>query len=203
MSSKASRAGLDYGDRFIWRLNREFSHDETCRQIAADRKLGRECAEMFKSYVDPAVSERLYRERKEWIERYRAKAVVAIDGFQAAADLYRHREPQTAAFCHEKATELMVDLAASGELFDVRRHGRFRDHGILYSIRQALEKKLGPITWETTANLVNAAQRALANQNEETLSAEAADAQEEVTADKLRMDLTRFLERNPHFGTPR
>jgi hypothetical protein len=46
------------------------------------------------------------------------------------------------------------------ELLDTKRHGRFRDHGILDYAKREMEKSLGPVSYESLARLVNAAMAA-------------------------------------------
>jgi hypothetical protein len=192
-----------YTDQFIWKLNREYTHDEVCRRIAADKKLGPGCAQVLRTYVDPGVRRELDADRKARVGVYRARLVEAIGGLEAAAALYRHRDPEKAAFFQVEAAKLQPELQGADELLDVKKHGRFRDHGILYSARQIVEKALGePVSYETLANLVNAADRALLNQDEDAMDEATADTQrKEVTANTLRVEMDNFLKRVPNWDT--
>jgi hypothetical protein len=185
MGSKPVKIGEDQrAERFIRTLNRDYRDDETCMRIAADAKLAGECATIMGSYVSPELTERLYEERKASVGAYRAKLVQAIDGFEAAALLYRHRDSARAAGWLKDAAELQAQVPGTDELLDVKRHGRHRDHGILYSARQTMEKALGPISYETLANLINA-------------SAEAQGIhQEPATGEMVRKNLENYLDRN-------
>jgi len=182
-----------YTERFVHTLNqavdRNGDRDRMCLRIAANAEFARYSAVMLRRYVDPDFTEWLSADRKARMEARRASIVKAADGLEAAANLYRQSEPQTAAFLHGKAAELQAQLPRVDELLDTKRHGRFRDHGILDVARQEMEKFLGPMTWETLANLVNAAHVAHGQE----------DAPIE-TAQSLRQNLEKFGERNPYWN---
>jgi hypothetical protein len=174
-------------ERFVRILSRDFSHDQVCSRIVGDKSLARGIAKIMHRYVAPSFTAMLYEDRKKRIGSLRVELVKAINGLEAAGNLYRHREPETAAFFDQKATELQSQLQAADVLLDVRRHGRFRDHGILDSARSVLERRLGPMTYSTLANLVNAALQA------DGQSVDGPSVDEET----IRKDLRNFLARNP------
>jgi hypothetical protein len=178
----------EYVRRFVWRLNREFADDKTCRRIAADKKFGPGCARLLRTYVDPEFRSKQDAERRTKMEARRAELVKAIDGLEAAANLCRHRDPERAAAYHIDAAAFQAELAGVDELLDLKRHGRFRDHGILYSARQVMERALGPVTYDTLANLITAAQLALGQEDAPP-----------VDAQSLRMALSNFTERNQNW----
>ncbi len=178
-----------YVDKFIWRLNREFADDETCRRIAADKKFGPECAELFRSYVDPDFRKKWDGERSARMKVRRAALVKAIDGLEAAANLCRLQDPERAKTYHIDAANFLAELAGVDELLNFKAHGRFLDHSILLYARQTIEKALGSVTYETLANLETAAQLALGQ-----------DARP-VDAQSIRMNLENFIARNPHWPT--
>jgi hypothetical protein len=193
--SKASKplkpATMDeYVDRFVWRLNREFASDENCRRIAADKNFRAGCAQVLRSCVDPECRKKFDAERVARMKVRRAALVKAIDGLEAAANLCRHQDPEQAKADHVRATNFMSELAGVDELINVRRHGRFADYSILLDARQVIEKALGPVTYETLANLVTATQLALGQ-----------DDAPVATAQSLRMNIENFLKRNPHWPT--
>ena len=180
-------------ERFIHVLNRYHRDDPSCMRITSveNKKLAHYVATMIRRYVDRGFTEALYKDRKTRIGAYQTKILKAIDGLEAAALLFRHREPETAAFFHLKAAALISEKYGADELLDTKRHGRFQDHGILYVAKQELEKHLGPVTYETLANLINAGLRAEGLDDEEKA----------VTAQQVRMNLDNFLARNPNWPT--
>jgi hypothetical protein len=180
-----------WDERFIGVLNRYHGEDPACMQITSDKEFAHYVAVMIRRYVDRRFTEALCNDRTTRVGAFRATAVEAIDGLEAAANLYRHCEPGTAAFFHLKAAELIAKKQGADELLDTKRHGRFRDHGILYVARQELEKKLGPVTYETLANLINAGLRADGHDDED----------KPVNAQQVRMNLDNFLARNPNWPT--
>lgn len=180
-----------WGERFLSVLNRYHREDPACMQITSDKEFARYVAVIIRRYVDRKFTEALYNDRTRRVGAIRTTAARAIDGLEAAASLYRHCEPETAAFFHLKAAELIQKMQGAEELLDTKRHGRFHDHAILYVARQELETKLGPVTYETLANLINAGLRA-DGQN---------DKDKPVTAQQVRMNLDNFLARNPNWPT--
>jgi len=176
-----------FADRFILILNRDFRDDETCRHIGADRETAVSVGKMMWSYVEKEFTRELNEERRARVGTYWASVVTAIAGLEAAAALKKARDPQRAAKWLEDAQEFRSEQQGAEKLLDTKRHGRERDHGILYSIRQTLEAHLGPISNKTLANLVNAGLQA-AGQDE---------ADNPVTEDDVRMTLKNFLDRNP------
>ena len=199
----ATKFKESYEKRFRWRLNRDYSDDETCRQIAANERLWSGCAVMLKSYLEPELTDRLYSERKALASTVQEKAQTAVDGLEMAADLFRFsQEHEKAAQCHLLASDLQAMNSNASELSDTKRHGRDRDIGILDSAIQVLEQHLGhPLSYETLANLLNAAQRELVDLDEEKMDEATGDASKEFTANSLRMLLERFRTRNPHWNT--
>jgi hypothetical protein len=178
-----------YVERFVRVLNQDYRDDEACVRIGANKELGEYCGVMTRRYMDSEFTEWLKADREKTVGSYRAEVERAIEGFEAGAKLYRHREPATAALLDAKAAELRGVLAGAHELLGVNRHGRLRDHGILCVMRQELEKALGaPVTNETLANLISAAQR---------LDDKAA---EPVDAQTVRKNLENFLARNPNWN---
>ena len=93
---------------------------------------------------------------------------------------------QDRAVVQREAGSFAAEAARADELLDVKRHGRIRDHGILYCAKQEIEKGLdGPITYESLANLITAAQLA------------AGMYDEPASAQSVRQNLDGFLTRNP------
>jgi len=180
----------EYVRLFIWRLNREFADDETCRRIAADKQFGPECAQILRAYVDPEFRKRWDEDRKAMMEVRRAALVKAVDGLQAGADLVRQRDPEKAKGYHIDATNFLSELAGVDELLNVKRHGRFLDHSILLYARQMMEPALGKVSYESLANLVTAAQLAMGQ-----------DDAAPVDAQSLRMNIENFVARNPTWPT--
>jgi hypothetical protein len=178
---------VKYVERFVQRLNADYRFDEACVRIAANKEFAEYCATMVRRYNDSAFTDKLYAERKAWLSAYREDLTKAIEGFEAGTRIYREREPATAGFLQAKAAELQGVLPGADDLLDVKQHGRYRDHGILYCMRLEMEKILGPVTNETLANVINAAQE---------LDDHAA---EPVDADTIRKNLANFLERNPNW----
>lgn len=185
MGTKPVKTGEDtYEERFIRKLNSENKHDETCLRIAANRGFAGYCGTMLRRYVDPEFTKALSAERKARVGAYRANLVKAIDGLEAAAALYRHRDAEKAASFESEAAKLRAELPGADELLDTQRHGKVRDHGILDCAKKEIEKTLGPITNRTLANLVNAAIEAHGIY------------QEPVDEDMIRRNLANFRERN-------
>jgi hypothetical protein len=178
-------------ERFIHVLNRYHRDDPACMQITSDKEFAHYVAVMMHRYVDRRFTEALYNDRRTRVGAYRTNVVKAIDGLESAANLYRPREPETAAIFDLKAAELIAVKQGADELLEVKRHGRFQDHGILYVARQELEKTLGPVTYETLANLINAGLRADGQD----------DKDKPVTAQQVRMNLDNFLARNLNWPT--
>ena len=180
-----------YIDRFIFRVNRDYGDDEVCRRITADKEFAKHVAVMLRRYANPDFTKYLAEGRKARLERLRAEHVKAVDGLEAAANLYRRSEPETAALMHERAAQLQARIPQIDELLDVKRHGRFRDHGILDVTRQEIEKAVGPITDRTLANLTNAAFLAHGIY------------QEPVTEEMIRRNLANLRVRNPNWNPSR
>jgi hypothetical protein len=189
--AKQTKTTAQWEERFIHVLNRYHRTDPACMQITADKELAHYVAVMIRRYVDRSFTEALYNDRRTRVGSYRTNVVKAIDGLESAANLYRHREPEMAAIFHSKAAELIAEKQGADELLDTKRHGRFQDHGILHVAQQELKKKLGPITYETLANLINAGLRADGQDDED----------KPVTAQQVRMNLDNFLARNPNWRT--
>jgi hypothetical protein len=180
-----------WDERFLGVLNRYHRKDPACMQITSDKEFAHDVAAMIRRYVDKRFTKALYNDRTARVGAFRRNAVKAIDGLEAAANLYRHCEPGTAAFFHVKAAELIAMKQGADELLDTKRHGRFQDHAILDVVRRELEKKLGPVTYETLAHLINAGLRADGRDDED----------KPVTAQQVRMNLDNFLARNPNWPT--
>jgi hypothetical protein len=175
-------------DRFVAILNREeYRSDEICRRIGADRALATDVGRMLWSYVEKDFTKGLNEERRAKIGPYWQQVVGARDGFEKGMALWRVRYPDRAALLAQWAQELRAEEQGAETLMDTKRHGRERDHGILYSIRQVLEKRVGPVTNVTLANLVNAGLEASGQ----------AEADKPVTEDDIRKNLRNFLDRNP------
>jgi hypothetical protein len=175
-------------DRFVSILNREeYRSDENCRRIGADRETALQVGRMIWSYVEKDFTKGLNEERRTKVGNYWSQVVSAIDGFEKGAAIYRSRHPERAALLAEWAQELRSEEQGAETLLDTKRHGRERDHGILYSIRQTLESRLGAVTNKTLANLVNAGLEASGQ----------AEADDPVTEDEIRKNLRNFLDRNP------
>jgi hypothetical protein len=191
MSAKPKLAKETYEDRFIRTLNQTYSHDPMCMRITSNLEFARYCGTMMRRYVDPDFTEWLASERKTRLEARRAEIVKAVDGLQSAANLYRQQEPETAALMHTKATELQEQLPRVDELLDTKRHGRFQDQGILLEAKAEMEKTLGPVTYETLANTVNAAQIAHGQSDDDG----------RLDAQAVRMRIKNFLDRNPNWNT--
>jgi len=177
-------------ERFLTILNRDYRDDAMCVRIGADRKTGLEVGAMMKSYVDKEFTKELASERKARVGEYRSKLVRAIEGLEAAAALYRHRDPERAALFQSEAEKLQAELPRADELLRAKRHGRERDHGILDSIRQVLGKHMGPVSYKTLANLINTGLEADGQY----------DPDDPVTEDDVRMSLKNFLNRNPNWN---
>jgi hypothetical protein len=193
---KPSKADT-YAERFVRVLNQDYRKDEACVRIGANKDLGEYCATMTRRYVDSEFTEWLQADRKARIGAYRANVVKAIEGFEAGANLYRLREPETAALLDAKVAELRGVLAGADELLNVKAHGRFRDHGILYCMRLELEKALGPVTNATLANLINTAQGL--DDEAQGLGDEAVKL---ADAEEVRKNLDNFLTRNQNWDPP-
>jgi hypothetical protein len=182
-----------WDDRFIRTLNQDYRGDPVCLRITANEGFARVVARMIKRYVDSRFTKTLYADRKKRIWAYRATAKKAIDGLEAAAALYRVREPEAAALFMTKAAELHEQLLRADVLLHVEGHGRLYDYGIRVEARTELEKYLGPVSYVTLANLVNAA-----------CNVEGPNAEGDspiVDADMIRKNLDNFLARNPFWPT--
>jgi len=178
-----------FAERFVSILNRDFRDDEVCRRIGADRDTAISVGEMVWSYIEKEFTKGLNEERRAKVGVRWANIALAINGLEALSALPDICTPQRAPMLEEIRQELRRKEQGAEILLDTKRHGRERDHGILYSIRQTLEAHLGPISNKTLANLVNAGLQA-AGQDE---------ADNPVTEDDVRMTLKNFLDRNPNW----
>lgn len=173
--------------RFLRILKRpEYRRDEKLHRIASNEQFGLDVGRIIRSYLDKSFTDLAYEERKAKYGRAKAETVKAIDGLQIAANLYWQRDPARAAYLQQVAADLVQEAEQADILLDTERHGRERDHGILYSARQVMEKRLGPISNETLANLINAGLEVDGK----------ADADHPVTADDVRRNMANFLKRN-------
>jgi hypothetical protein len=91
-----------YTERFIQAINRDCDcrADKTCMRVTANKAFADLCAKLLRTYVDVDVTQALYKDRTARMELRRAEIVKAVDGLEAAANLYRPHEPDTAAFLH-------------------------------------------------------------------------------------------------------
>jgi hypothetical protein len=178
-------------ERFLAILREHYRHDETCLRIASNDEFGKYCGTMMRRYVSPEFREAMDEDRRKRMERRREELVKAIDGLESAANLYRPHEPETAALFQIKAAELIGQKERVDQLLDTKRHGRFRDEGILDIAKQEMEKHVGPVTYETLANLVNAGFEADGQETDEGAT---------VNAESLRRNLANFRSRNPNWN---
>ncbi|HXA75651.1 MAG TPA: hypothetical protein VNV41_00830 [Candidatus Acidoferrales bacterium] len=144
---------------------------------------------MLFRYINPQFTAALIEERKTKIEAYKGRLVAMANGLQLAADHYRDLDPAKAALFQAEAGKFAAQVPGANELLDTRRHGCFRDHGVLDVAKQEIEKGFGgPITYETLATLVTVAQIA------------AGHDEEPVGSETIRKDLSNFLTRNSNWN---
>jgi hypothetical protein len=110
------------------------------------------------------------------------------EGLKAAIDLCKNRvnqEPLQQLVT--LAADFSQELGRCKEAFATKRHGRDRDHSILYECHSFLESELRQsVTMETLANLVTAGYEADGNLSKKP-----------ITEEQIRKNLAHFKRNNP------
>lgn len=178
-----------WNDQFIGILKRDYvNSDVAISTILRDERLSQLCATKIRSYVDKDVTAWLYEQRKARGAKHKKQLEIAIAGLRTAIDLYQDRGNQEFALPLGKlADEFSQELGRCKQAFATKRHGRDRDHAILYECHSFLQAKLEqPLTYVTLANLVNAGYEADGN-----------PPKEPVDEEQIRKNLANFKRNNP------
>jgi hypothetical protein len=162
--------------------------DAVISAILSNERLSQLCATRIRFYLDKGVTLFLNKQRKVRGVHHKKKLEIAIAGLGAAVDLRTNRGDQ------ESVSQLVTfrdefsrELGLCKEAFATKRHGRDRAHSILFECRSFLESKLGrSVTNATLANLLNAGCEANGNPADET-----------ITEEQVRKNLTQFKRNNP------
>src|SRR6266581_6650002 len=103
MGAGQAKSMESYVEQFTRTLNHDYGDDAACMRITANKEFAEYCAVMLRRYADPDFTSKvLVAERKARMVVRRAAIVKAVDGLEAAANLYTEVEPETAAFLDGK-----------------------------------------------------------------------------------------------------
>jgi hypothetical protein len=178
-----------WNNEFIAILKRDYQgSDATISAILSDELLSQRCATRIRSYVDKGVTLRLNLERKARGAKTTQQLKTAIAGFDAAIDLHANTPRQELVPALRAVREnLSQALGRCKKAFATKRHGRDRDHAILYECYSFLQAELEqPVTYVTLANLVNAG-----------FDAGGSPSTELIDEEKVRKNLANFKRNNP------
>ena len=178
-----------WNDQFIGILKRDYMNsDVAVSTILRNEWLSQLCATKIRSYVDKEVTAWLYEQRKARGAEVKKQLEIAIAGLRAAIGLCMIRGKQEFASPLGKlADEFSEELKRCRQAFATKRHGRDRDHAILYQCESFLQAELKqPLTNVTLANLVNAGYEADGNA-----------LKEPVDEEQIRKNLANFKRNNP------
>jgi|CZKY01.1.fsa_nt_gi hypothetical protein len=145
--------------RFAKKLKEYERLDSTISAILHNEWVLPRCAAKIRAYTDKSVMAYLHQSRKQRGRMMRANLETAIEGINAAIDLYADRGNQDVTmYLGTLAIELSAMLGRCNQAFATKRHGRHYDHSFLLECRKFLEGALQcNITYVTLANLINAA----------------------------------------------
>ena len=177
-----------WNDQFIGILKRDYvNSDVAISAILRDGRLSQLCATKIRSYVDKDVTAWLYEQRKARGAELKKQLEIAIAGLRAAIGLCMNRGKEFALPLGKLADEFSQQLERCKQAFATKRHGRDRDHAILYECESFLQAELKqPLTYVTLANLVNAGYEADGN-----------PPKEPVDEEQIRKNLANFKRNNP------
>lgn len=179
----------EWNERFIGILKRDYeSSDVAISAMLRDERLSKVCATKIRSYVDRDCTIWLYEQRRARGVLHKKQLETAIAGLRAAIDLCVNRGNQERAmYVGVLVDEFSKELERGKQAFATRRHGRDRDHGILFECHSFLQTKMQqPLTYVTLANLVNAG-----------FEADGDPSKKLVTEEELRKNLANFKRINP------
>ena len=176
-----------WNDRFAAALRQHAAVDPAVATILASPIL-RVVATKIHSYVDKGFTLQAWRERKARGATYEKRLTTAIAGLKAAIELYEeHDDSDVQQSLVSALLYLSGQLGRVKNAFGTKRHGRDRDHTILYELWRFLEWHLRhPVTFSTLATLINAG-----------VDADAQPASRLVTEVSVRKNLTNFRNNNP------
>jgi len=178
-----------WNDQFIGILKRDYlNSDAAIAAILRDRRLSQLCAMKIRGYVDKDVSAWWYELSKARGAKFKKKLELAIAGLRAAIALCMIQGNQEIVLTLGKLADgFSQQLGRCKQAFATKRHGRDRDHSMLFECHSFLQKGLRhPVTFVTLANLVNAG-----------LEADGNPPKEPVTEEQLRKNLANFKRNNP------
>jgi hypothetical protein len=178
-----------WNDKFIEILRRDYANfDATISAILSDRHLSQLCATKIRSYVDKDVSAWLYAQRKARGAKRKKQLELAIEGLRAAICLcIEGGNPELSSPLNVLVGRFSEQLGRCKPAHATKRHGRDRDHAILYECYAFLREKLGqPVTYVTLANLVNAG-----------YEADGDSSKEPIDEEQIRKNFANFKSNNP------
>ncbi|MGD0922927.1 MAG: hypothetical protein ABSA70_14365 [Terriglobia bacterium] len=178
-----------WNGQFIGILKRDYvNSDVAISAILRDEQLSQLCATKIRSYVGKNVSAWLYEQRKARGAKLKRQLEIAVAGLRAAIGLCMDGGKKELLLpLGLLADEFSQQLGRCKQAFATKRHGRDRDHAILYECHSFLQEKLGqPVTYVTLANLVNAG-----------YEADGGPLKEPVDEEQIRKNLANFKRNNP------
>jgi len=179
----------EWNDRFVGILRKDYGDsDPTITAILSNERLAEACATKIRFYVDKHVTSWFNRDRKARKARHKEVVESAIAGLNAAIGLYSERgKSDVAQYLATLALDLSAELGRSKDAFATKRHGRDRDHAMLYECQMYLEWQLGQdVTYATLASLLNAG-----------YEADGSTPKDPVTEENVRKNLATFRKHNP------
>ena len=176
-----------WNGRFTAALQHHAALDAAVAAILASTML-RMVATKVHSYVDKGFTLQAWGERKTRGATYKKQLMTAITGLKAAIDLYEeHGDREVQQSLVSALLCLSGQLGRVKNAFGTKRHGRDRDHTILYELWNFLERNLRQeVTFSTLATLINAG-----------FEADEQPASRLVTEENVRKNLTNFRTNNP------
>jgi len=178
-----------WNNHFRTILKRDYENsDPVILAILNDVELCDLCGTKVRSYVDKDISAWLNRQRKNRGAKFKKRLETAIAGLHAAKEICEEQGDQSLAVnLGTLAMEFSRALGRCKIAFATKRHGRDRNHAILYECHSFLQGKLGrPVTYVTLANLVNAA-----------FEADGKSPEDPIDEEQIRKNLTNFKRNNP------
>lgn len=175
--------------KFIGILARDYANsDAVISAILSDHWLRKLCATRIRFYVDEGFTRWSNAQTKARGAEHKEQLHIAVAGLHAAIGLLKNRGNQQSALnLGELADEFSRELRGCKQAFGTKRHGRDRDHSILYECHSFLESELKKsITNRTLTDLVNAG-----------YEADGTALKDPVAEEQIRKNLANFKRNNP------